>query len=229
MADVATPTTSEAASTRTERMTVRDPRKVQLYSAATANGIKVAAALEEIKVARARKGDDFDYEPHTVRIRHGESRMDFFKEMNPHGKIPVVVHEGITVFESGAILMYLAERFDDLLPTVHNGASLKQRYETIAWFQWASSEFSGEVKQLGYYFKYCTKREPFPLVRQSALYALTHTAHKLSIYSFCSLSTATLHREGEATPRRAGVAAGLASQHVPPWRALHRWYALLHR
>tara|TARA_A100001035_G_C27725274_1_gene474038 strand:+ start:137 stop:745 length:609 start_codon:yes stop_codon:yes gene_type:complete len=202
---------------------------VQLYSAATANGIKVAAALEEIKVARARKGDDFDYEPHTVRIRHGESRMDFFKEMNPHGKIPVVVHEGITVFESGAILMYLAERFDDLLPTVHNGASLKQRYETIAWFQWASSEFSGEVKQLGYYFKYCTKREPFPLVRQSALYALTHTAHKLSIYSFCSLSTATLHREGEATPRRAGVAAGLASQHVPPWRALHRWYALLHR
>ena len=89
MADVATPTTSEAASTRTERMTVRDPRKVQLYSAATANGIKVAAALEEIKVARARKGDDFDYEPHTVRIRHGESRMDFFKEMNPHGRFPL--------------------------------------------------------------------------------------------------------------------------------------------
>ncbi len=66
---------SEAHRTRELRMKVMDPSRPQLYSAATANGIKVAACLEEIIAARALKGDTqpFDYEPHTVRIRHGES------------------------------------------------------------------------------------------------------------------------------------------------------------
>jgi GST-like protein len=132
------------------RMTVQDPNKPQLYSAATANGIKVAACLEEIQEARARKGDTtpFDYEPHTVRIRHGESRMDFFKTINPNGKVPVLQSEGMNLWESGAILLYLAEQFDDLLPKEKFG-----RYECIKWLFWGSDTFSSEVKQFGFYYK----------------------------------------------------------------------------
>ena len=68
---------TEAYATREARMTVHDERKPQLFSAATANGLKVSACLEEIQAARALKGDTppFDYEPHTVRIRHGESHL----------------------------------------------------------------------------------------------------------------------------------------------------------
>ena len=68
----ATPQT-EAFTTREQRMTAHYPSKLQLYSAATANGIKVAAALEEIKLSRSLKGDDFDFEPHSVRIRYVSS------------------------------------------------------------------------------------------------------------------------------------------------------------
>ena len=100
-----------------------------------------------------------------MRIRHGESRADFFKALNPHGKIPVITHEGNTIFESSAILLYLAEKFDDLLPTAMDADSSRKRYCTISWFQWGSTEFSRDVKQLGYFYKYCKKKEPFPLVR----------------------------------------------------------------
>ena len=76
MATPQTPVT-EANATREARMTIHDRNKPQLFSAATANGLKVSACLEEIQEARKLKGDcpPFDYEPHTVRIRHGESHL----------------------------------------------------------------------------------------------------------------------------------------------------------
>ena len=72
------------------RMQVCNPNLVQLYSACTPNGIKVAAMLEEIVDLRAAS-DAFNYESHTVDLRKQESRTDQFKLLNPNGKIPVLV------------------------------------------------------------------------------------------------------------------------------------------
>ncbi len=117
------------------------------------------------------KGDcpSVDYEPHTVRIRGGENKTIFFTTLNPSQKIPVIVDpnavpacaetnvpenlrttHAATVFESGAILLYLAERYGELIPK-----DIINRYQAIQWDFWGSSEFSVQCKQFGFYFKYC--------------------------------------------------------------------------
>ena len=107
------------------------------------------------------KGDSppFDYEPHTVRIRNSENLSQFFTQMNPTQKIPVIQDSHatsddetpITIFESGAILLYLAERYGDLISAV----DMKLRYQTIQWTFWGSSELSVQCKLFGFYYKYC--------------------------------------------------------------------------
>jgi GST-like protein len=148
------------------RMRVQDPSKIQLYSAFTPNGIKVSAALEEIKELRKLK-EDFDFEPHVVDIRHGESRSTNFRSLNPNGKIPLIIdatgEEEIILSESGAILVYLAEKFDLLLPKTGS-----ERYVTLQWLFWSSSAFSVQTKLFGFYYKYCRKNIPYCLERYSA-------------------------------------------------------------
>jgi GST-like protein len=153
-------------------MMVQDPDKLQLFSAETPNGLKIAACLEEIKEIRKFKGDDFDYESHTVDIRHGESRSPSFKRINPNGKIPTIIdataatersgNEEVVLAESGAILIYLAEKFSELLPP--SGAS---RYETIQWVMWSSAGLSVQVKSFGFYYKYCLHNLPYVLERNT--------------------------------------------------------------
>ena len=101
-----------------QRYTVHDPKMIQLYSAATPNGLKVAACLEEICDLR-RETDSFEYEPHTVNIRQGECRLPDFKlSVNPNGKIPAIIDpttdpaNPLNVFESGSILLYLSEKYE---------------------------------------------------------------------------------------------------------------------
>lgn len=71
---------------RLERLKVKNPDMVQLYSAATPNGIKVAACLEEISIIKSVE-DVIDYEPHSVDLRHGECRQKDFVEIFPNGKV----------------------------------------------------------------------------------------------------------------------------------------------
>ena len=105
------------------RYSVKNTHAVQLYSANTANGIKVSIMLEELQELRAMKGD-FVYEAHTVDIRTSENRKLFpIMKINPNGRIPAIIDpvpadhgEQLAVFESGAILMYLAEKYQELLP-----------------------------------------------------------------------------------------------------------------
>ena len=76
--------------------------------------------------------------------------------MNPSGKIPVLVdpasahHDEIVLSESGAILMYLAETYQELLPTT----TMDLRWQTIRWCIWGSSSWSSEVKNLGFHYQY---------------------------------------------------------------------------
>jgi len=121
---------------------------------------------------RKLKGEcpPFDYEPHTIRIRSGENNQPFFTEMNPNRKVPVIVDSNAvtsgmeaalpeflrhshsaTVFESGAILMYLAERYDDLLPK----SDIIMKYKAIEWTFWGSTEFSIHAKQFGEWLCLC--------------------------------------------------------------------------
>ena len=99
--------------------------KIQLYSLATPNGQKVSIALEEMGL---------EYDAHTVDILKNEQFTDSFVKLNPNSKIPVIVDPNgpdgkeITVFESGAILLYLAEKTGKFLAT-----DPALRVETLQW------------------------------------------------------------------------------------------------
>lgn len=104
-------------------MEIRESEVIELYTAATPNGWKVTIALEELGIG---------YELHPVDLAAGEQRQESFLRLNPNGRIPVIVdRDGAVrrvVFESGAILMYLAEKTGRLMP-----ADIDGRYEVIQW------------------------------------------------------------------------------------------------
>src|SRR6188474_2221139 len=105
---------------------------LQLYSLATPNGVKVTILLEEL-LALGHKGAEYD--AWLIRINDGDQFGSGFVEANPNSKIPALVdHSGPTpvrVFESGAILLYLAERFGAFLPSGH-----AERAECLSWLFW---------------------------------------------------------------------------------------------
>ncbi|QCI66165.1 glutathione S-transferase family protein [Phreatobacter stygius] len=96
---------------------------IQLYTDTSPNGFKATIALEELGLA---------YTIHHVRIDAGDHRQPAFLALNPHGRIPVITDPdtGITLFESAAILLYLADKTGRLLP-----AGKKVRWEAIQWLQ----------------------------------------------------------------------------------------------
>lgn len=125
------------------------------------SGIKVAMALEELVILRSSK-EDFNYEAHTVDIRRAENRKPEFAKLNKNGKIPVIHDPNgpngpVTIWESGAILLYLAEQYHSLLP--HDDPNL--RIEAIKWLFWGSTGISSQCKAFGFYYKYCMHRLPY--------------------------------------------------------------------
>lgn len=132
---------------------------IDLYSLATPNGQKVSVMLEELGV---------DYKPHTVNILKGEQFTPAFIALNPNSKIPVIVdHDGpdgqpITVMESGAILLYLAEKTGQLI-----SADPKIRSETIQWLFFQMASIGPMFGQFGHFYKYAGDRcdHPYPTER----------------------------------------------------------------
>lgn len=100
---------------------------IDLYTDSSPNGFKATIALEELALP---------YRLHHVRIDEGEHRQPSFLAMNPHGRIPVITDDdtGITLFESAAILLYLAEKTGKLLPQ-----QTVARWEAIKWLQFHTS------------------------------------------------------------------------------------------
>ena len=110
--------------------------------------------------------------------------------MNPNGKVPVLVDQGLVMWESGAILIYLAERYDELLP--HVGS--KDRYEVMKWLMWGSGTLSTEVKQFGFYYKVSTERSRTLSFNNSSTLRYKHlTLSSLSVVPFCH-SSIVLHQ-----------------------------------
>lgn len=116
-------------------------KPLQLYSLATPNGIKASIMLEELLEIGVRGAQ---YDAWSIQIRNGEQFSSGFIEVNPNSKIPALLDRSgaqpIRVFESGAILMYLAEKFNYLLPT-----EFSQRAECLSWLFWqvGSAPFVG--------------------------------------------------------------------------------------
>ena len=119
------------------------PDRIQLYSLPTPNGVKVSIALEELGLA---------YEPHLVDIMKNESWTPEFLSLNPNGKIPAIVDpdgpggKPIGLFESGAILLYLAEKTGRLIP-----ADAARRYETIQWVFFQMASIGPMFGQVGFF------------------------------------------------------------------------------
>eukprot|EP00270_Netrium_digitus_P005748 TRINITY_DN17701_c0_g1_i1.p1 TRINITY_DN17701_c0_g1~~TRINITY_DN17701_c0_g1_i1.p1 ORF type:complete len:236 (-),score=52.61 TRINITY_DN17701_c0_g1_i1:154-810(-) len=133
--------------------------KIQLFSANTPNGIKVAAALEEMGL---------EYEPHLVDFRKGEQFKPEFLAVNPNNKIPAITDpngpEGkpLNVFESGAILLYLAEKSGKFLPTDPH-----MKWETIQWLFFQMAGVGPMFGQFGHFTVYAKDKctDPYPAER----------------------------------------------------------------
>ncbi|RST30544.1 glutathione-dependent disulfide-bond oxidoreductase [Sphingomonas ginkgonis] len=133
----------------------------QLYSLATPNGQKVTILFEELLAAGF---DQAEYDAWLINIRDGEQFSSGFVEANPNSKIPVLVDrsgdEPVRVFESGAILLYLAEKFAAFLP-----ATGPRRAETLSWLMWqmGSAPFLGGG--FGHFFAYAPVKIQYAIDR----------------------------------------------------------------
>ena len=138
------------------------PDRLQLYSLPTPNGVKASIMLEEIELP---------YEPHLIDIGKNESWTSEFLSLNPNGKIPAIIDpdgpggKPIGLFESGAILLYLAEKTGKLLP-----ADPAARYETIAWVFFQMASVGPMFGQVGFFHKFAGREieDKRPLERYSA-------------------------------------------------------------
>jgi GST-like protein len=133
----------------------------QLYSLATPNGQKAAIMLEEL----LEKGhSDAEYDAWPIRIGEGDQFSTGFVAVNPNSKIPALVDrsgpEPVRVFESGAILLYLAEKFGEFLP-----ASGPGRAETLSWLMWqvGAAPFLGGG--FGHFYVYAPEKFEYPINR----------------------------------------------------------------
>jgi len=133
----------------------------QLYSMGTPNGVKVTVMFEEL-LARGQQGAEYD--AWLIRIAEGDQFGSGFVEVNPNSKIPAMVDrstpEPIRVFESGAILLYLAEKFGEFLPKDPAG-----RTETLNWLFWqmGSAPFLGGG--FGHFYAYAPEKLEYPIDR----------------------------------------------------------------
>lgn len=133
----------------TRRWPAEHPERLQLYSLNTPNGVKVSIMLEEIGLP---------YEPHLVDITKNETWGPEFLSLNPNGKIPAIIDpdgpggKPLALFESGAILVYLAEKTGKLIPTDAAG-----RYETLQWVMFQMAAIGPMFGQVGFFHKFAGK------------------------------------------------------------------------
>ena len=130
----------------TKRWPAQHPDRLQLYSLPTPNGVKVSIMLEEIGLP---------YEVHLVDFGKDDQKTPEFLSLNPNGKIPAIIDpngpggEPLPLFESGAILHYLAEKSGQFLP-----ADPARRWQTIQWLHFQMGGVGPMFGQLGFFHKF---------------------------------------------------------------------------
>ncbi|EAQ66932.1 Glutathione S-transferase [Marinomonas sp. MED121] len=142
---------------------------LQLYSLATPNGIKVTIMLEELLVLGVK---DAEYDAHLIKIGEGDQFSSGFVDINPNSKIPALLDNGLEVpqkvFESGAILLYLAEKFGQLIPK-----DFGKRTECLSWLFWQMGSAPYLGGGFGHFYayapvkiEYCVDRFTMEVKRQ---------------------------------------------------------------
>ncbi len=171
---------------------------LQLYSLATPNGVKVTVMLEEL-LALGETGAEYDAWP--IRIGEGDEFGSGFLAVNPNSKIPALVDrsgpEPIRVFESGAILIYLAEKFGHFLPT-----ETTKRAECLSWLFWQMGSAPYLGGGFGHFYKYAPERYEYPINRFTM-----ETKRQLDV----------LDRRLDETPYIAGEDYTIADIAIWPW------------
>lgn len=130
----------------TARWPAEHPDRLQLYSLPTPNGVKVSIMLEEIGLP---------YEPHLIDIGKNETWIPEYLSLNPNGKIPSILDpdgpggKPFALFESGAILVYLADKTGKLMPS-----DPAARYETLQWVMFQMAAIGPMFGQLGFFHKF---------------------------------------------------------------------------
>lgn len=138
---------------------------LQLYSLATPNGVKVTVMLEEL-LALGHRGAEYD--AWLIRIGDGEQFGSGFVDVNPNSKIPALLDRSgaksgakpIRVFESGAILLYLAEKFGALLPV-----EISARAECLSWLFWQMGSAPYLGGGFGHFYAYAPTKMEYPINR----------------------------------------------------------------
>jgi GST-like protein len=133
----------------TKKWPAQHPERLQLYSLPTPNGVKISVMLEETGLP---------YEPHLVSFDTNDQRSAEFRSLNPYGKIPAILDPDgpgarpLALFESGAILIYLAEKTGQFLPE-----DPAARYETIQWLMFQVGGVGPMFGQVGFFHKFAGK------------------------------------------------------------------------
>ena len=141
----------------TQRWPAKDPAVIQLYSYPTPNGIKVSIALEEMGLA---------YEPHLVTLSDADVKSSEFLSLNPNNKIPAIIDPNgsdgpIGLFESGAILLYLAEKSGKFL-----GSTASEKATITQWLMFQMGGLGPMLGQLGFFYKFAGKEIEDPRPRE---------------------------------------------------------------
>ena len=149
------------AGAREERDLPVGEHPLQLYSLATPNGVKATIMLEELLEA----GHDAEYDAWTIDISDGHQFTSGFVGVNPNSKIPALLDRSgpqpVRLFESGAIILHLAEKYGAFLPTDHT------RAEVLSWLFWqvGSAPFIGGG--FGHFYAYAPEKYEYPINRYS--------------------------------------------------------------
>ena len=140
----------------------QETRMIDLYSAATPNGYKASIALEELELP---------YELHWLKLSDGDQKQPWFLKINPNGRIPAIVDRDagdFAVFESGAILIYLAEKTGRLMPSDARGRS-----RVIQWLMFQMGGLGPMMGQANVFYRY------FPEKIQPAIDRYQHESRRL--------------------------------------------------
>lgn len=131
---------------------------LQLHSLATPNGVKVTVMLEELLA----KGYGAEYDAWLINIQEGDQFSSGFVDVNPNSKIPALFDKetGVRVFESGAILLYLAEKYRAFLPR-----DLASRTETLNWLFWLQGSAPYLGGGFGHFYAYAPEKFEYPINR----------------------------------------------------------------
>lgn len=133
----------------TRKWPAQHPDRIQLYSLPTPNGIKVSVMLEETGLP---------YEPHTVSFQSNDQLTPEFLSLNPNNKIPAIIDPNgpggrpLPLFESGAILIYLADKSGQFLPQ-----DPAARYQTIQWLMFQMGGIGPMFGQVGFFYRFAGK------------------------------------------------------------------------